>query len=765
MRILSWRLITALVIGVTFVSLVSSWRETRTEKYALRGDLERKAGTLGESLAGTAELYLSQGDRTGLENLVRRFSDREHLVGIGVYEPDGTMLVVTPALIAMVHGVPKVLTRALERDRAESGYAREIFKQYYDLAIPLHGQDRSTIGGILVVYDSSYIRAQILRTWTSVFIRIAIQILVIVALTILIVRWSLTGPILRVAEWVKALRTGQHSPPPVSSEIDFLLPVTREVAPLARSMEQARGAAEAEARLRNAKESEWTAARLAAFVRGKLGEGKLYVVSNREPYVHTHSNNGIVVSAPASGLVAALEPVLCACDGTWVALGSGNADAETVDSSDRLRVPPGEARYTLRRVWLSPEEEAGYYYGFANEGIWPLCHIAHTRPTFRASDWEMYQRVNRKFADVLIEEIAGDEQPLVLVQDYHFTLLPRMLKERLPHARVAIFWHIPWPNPESFEICPWQCQLLDGLLGADLIGFHVRAHCINFLNTVNHALEARIDWEHFTVNRNEHQSHVLPFPISVEMKDTSGQTGSRSAGEERKTALEELRLQTDWIGIGVDRADYTKGIVERFQAVESFLVRYPEYQGRFTFIELAAPTRTQIKRYTDFKSEVEFEATRINARFERGRWKPIVLLLRQHDRDEVQRFYRIADLCMVTSLHDGMNLVAKEYVAAQEKEQGMLILSRFTGASRELRDAMIVNPYDIEATGEAIAQVLRMDAGERSERMRRMRATVKEHNIYWWASSLIGALYELRLGPSGNGNHSERTSVENHVAI
>jgi trehalose 6-phosphate synthase len=577
----------------------------------------------------------------------------------------------------------------------------------------------------------------------------------------LIVRWSLTGPITRVAAWVKALREGEHPPTPSTNEIEFLLPVTREVVPLAASVEQARAAAQTEARLRNAKDSEWTAHRLAAYVRDKLGDGKLYVVSNREPYVHTHSGDGITVSAPASGLVAALEPVLCACDGTWIAYGSGDADAETVDAFDRLRVPPGEKRYSLRRVWLSHEEESGYYYGFANEGIWPLCHNAHTRPIFRAADWEQYQRVNRKFADVLCEEISDQEQCVILIQDYHFALLPRMVKERLPHARVAIFWHIPWPNPESFEICPWECQLLDGLLGADLIGFHVRAHCNNFLHTVDHALEARIDWEHFTVTRNDHQSHVLPFPISVELKrDASEHPGERSVEEERRATLKELNLETTWIGVGVDRVDYTKGIIERFQAVESFLARYPEFQGKFTFIELGAPSRSEIKRYAEFQAEVESEAARINGRFAGGQWKPIVLLLSQHSRHEVQRYYRIAHLCMVTSLHDGMNLVAKEYVAAQQEEQGVLILSRFTGASRELRDAIVVNPYDIEATGEAIVQALRMESSERMERMRRMRAIVKEHNIYWWASSLIGALCELRLGSGENASVSERTPVE-----
>ena len=760
MRILSWRLITALVIGITVISLGSSWYETRTEKQTLRSDLERKAGTLGESLAGTAELYLETGDRTDLDQLVRRFSNREHLAGVAVYGEDGAPLALTPALATVLPNAPKVLLNAIESDRTEGGYTRTVFKQYYLLAIPLHGSGNSLIGGIVVVYDSSYIRAQIFRAWGSVFIRIILQVLVIVAFTVLIVRWSLIGPIMRVAEWVKALRTGQHPPPPSTHEIQFLLPLTREVVPLAASIEQAREAAATEARLRNAKDSEWTAQRLAAYVRDKLG-GKLYVISNREPYVHAHRGQGIAVSAPASGLVAALEPVLCACDGTWIAYGSGDADAETVDASDRLRVPPGEMRYTLRRVWLSHEEESGYYYGFSNEGIWPLCHNAHTRPVFRAADWEQYQRVNRKFANVLAEEISDEEQPVVLIQDYHFALLPRMVKERLPHARVAIFWHIPWPNPESFEICPWQSQLLDGLLGADLIGFHVRAHCNNFLNTVDHALEARIDWEHFTVTRNEHPSHVLPFPISVELKkDPLEHSQVRSVEEERRTALEELGLDTTWIGVGVDRVDYTKGIVERFQAVESFLVRYPEYQGKFTFIELAAPSRSEIKRYAELQEEVECEAARINDRFAGGQWKPIVLLLKQHTRQEVQRFYRIAHLCMVTSLHDGMNLVAKEYAAAQQEEQGVLILSRFTGAARELRDALMVNPYDIQATGEAVAQALRMEAGERMERMRRMRATIREHNIYWWAGSLIGGLCDIRVGSSEIASISDRTTVE-----
>jgi trehalose 6-phosphate synthase len=415
-----------------------------------------------------------------------------------------------------------------------------------------------------------------------------------------------------------------------------------------------------------------------------------------------------------------------------VAEGSGTADKQTVDEHDRLQVPPDDPRYTLRRVWLSAQEEEGYYYGFSNEGLWPLCHMAHTRPIFRASDWEYYNKVNARFADALAKEMANEKHPVVLIQDYHFALLPRMVKERIPHARVAIFWHIPWPNPEAFSICPWQQQLLDGLLGADLIGFHVQAHCNNFLSTVDRVLEAQVDWEHFSVKRRDRWSSVLPFPISVEFLETLDDPANSDSAEERSSLIAELGIEASFLGVGVDRVDYTKGIIERFQ-------------GKFTFIQIGAPTRTHIQRYADFQSEVEAEADRINQRFKHGKWRAIVFLNRQHSHEEVLRYYRAAHLCMVTSLHDGMNLVAKEYVAARQDERGVLILSRFTGAARELRDAIMVNPYDIESTGEAIAQALEMDTREIADRMQRMRKSVKEHNIYWWAGSLIGVLCDLRL--------------------
>jgi trehalose-6-phosphate synthase len=745
MRILSLRLIVALIVGVTLVSLSSSWYQVQAEKDELRRDLERKAETFGESLAANAESYLQSGDKPGLEQMVQRFSNRDHLLGIGVYGLDFSRLIATNNLSAILPGIPPSLKQALSGNRLESTYMRSRFRRLYVLAAPLYAADKSIAGGIVIVYDTGYIRAEIFRVWSRVFIHIAGQVLVIIAITLLIVRWSLSGPLVRASQWMKTLRTGRYATQPTPKDLDFLLPLAREMAPLAESVRQARAAAEIEAKLRNTYESIWTAQRLADHVRTKLDGSNLFVVSNREPYIHNRHGNTITVTVPASGLVTAIEPILYACQGTWVAQGSGNADTETVDGHDRLQVPPDDPRYTLRRVWISGEEEEGYYYGFANEGLWPLCHMAHTRPIFRTPDWEYYNKVNSRFADALADEMANEEHPVVLIQDYHFALLPRMVKERVSHARVAIFWHIPWPNPESFSICPWQKELLDGLLGADLIGFQVQAHCNNFLSTVDRVLEARVDWEHFSVKSKDHWSSVLPFPISVEFLETLDIPAKSDAAEERSALMTELGIEASFLGIGVDRVDYTKGILERFLAVELFLENHPRYQGKFTFIQIGAPTRSHIPRYADFQKEVDAEANRINERFRRGKWRPIVFLNRQHSHEEVRRYYRAAHLCMVTSLHDGMNLVAKEYVAARQDERGVLILSRFTGAARDLRDAIVVNPYDIRSTGEAIAQALEMDVSEIVDRMRRMRRSVKEHNIYWWAGSLIGELCELRL--------------------
>jgi len=761
MRLLSARLIISLVIGITLVSLCTSYYQVFVLQRGMRRDLDHRAEVLGDSLASNVERDLERDAQHTLQKTVQQFANREHLAGLAVYDPQGHPLAVTTTLQPLMESAPPIVLQSLRENRDTRAFLRMGTASIHIYASPLHHDD-TLIGSLAIVHDSGYIHAEGLRIWRETFLSALAHVVLIVFITLLIVRWSIAGPIARTAHWIKALRTGRAMSARIKPlDLDLFRPLAREVATLAESLNTARSAAELEARLRATGESIWTAERLAVHVRSRLEDGRIFVVSNREPYTHVRHGKSIEVSVPASGLVTAIEPVLCACGGTWVAHGSGDADLETVDERDRLLVPPDDPHYTLRRVWMSKEEEEGYYYGFANEGLWPLCHIAHTRPLFRADDWEHYQIVNRKFATALLQEMEGIRNPVVLVQDYHFALLPRMIKQMRPDARVAIFWHIPWPNPEAFGICPWQRELVDGLLGADLVGFHIQAHCTNFLQTVDRIVESRIDWDHSTVQRHEHLTAVLPFPISVELADVQQPASHASAYEERAALFKSLGVEAALMGLGVDRLDYTKGILERFLAVERFLEKYSRYQGVFSFVQIGAPSRTHIKRYHDLQAEVEAEAERINWKFQADRWKPIILLERHHDHHEIAPYYRAADLCLVTSLHDGMNLVAKEFVATRQDERGVLILSCFTGAARELRDALQVNPYDIDQTAEAIRAALEMSAEEKQMRMHRMRKDVREHNVYRWAASLIGEVCDIRLdvGEKGGSKFAAGTSV------
>jgi alpha,alpha-trehalose-phosphate synthase [UDP-forming] len=745
MRLLSARLIVSLIIGVTLVSLSSAYYEVLVQKQSLRRDLQRRAEVLGESLARNVERELDRDSIQALQRTVQRFGNREHLLGLAVYDHQGRLIAITKDLAPLMPTAPPVMSQALNENHGADVFQRLGAASVNIYALPLHRQE-DVRGVLAIVHDAGYIKDQSLRIWRETFLSALAHVFLIVLITLLIVRWSIAGPIARTAQWMRALRTGRASSTRIKvPDMELFRPLAREVATFAETLTTARFAAETEARLREEGQSQWTADRLAVHIRSRLGDGRLFVVSNREPYMHTRRGKFLEVSVPPSGLVTALEPVLCACDGTWIAHGSGDADMEAIDHHNRLRVPPEDPQYTLRRVWLTKEEEEGYYYGFANEGLWPLCHIAHTRPIFRANDWEHYQAVNNKFADAVVEEMEGTINPVVLVQDYHFALLPRLIKQRRSDARVAIFWHIPWPNQEAFGICPWQRELVDGLLGADLIGFHIQSHCNNFLQTADRIVESRIDRERFSVQRHGHLTLVRPFPISVDFAHAGGETAQEPPYVERSALLKALGIDAAFVGVGVDRLDYTKGILERFLAIERFLEKYPRYQGQFTFIQIGAPSRSHIKRYHDLQAEVEAEADRINWRFRLDRWKPIVLLNWQHNHKEIQAYYRAADLCLVTSLHDGMNLVAKEFVAARSDERGVLILSCFTGAARELTDALQVNPYDIDQTAEAIHAALEMEPEEKQLRLQRMRKIVREHNVYHWAGTLIADLCELRL--------------------
>jgi trehalose-6-phosphate synthase len=506
-------------------------------------------------------------------------------------------------------------------------------------------------------------------------------------------------------------------------------PIAKDLRKLVQQMEHERAARDENAVV-------WKPEALREILQRDLAGEEVLIVSNREPYIHVHNEDKIEVKFPASGLVSALEPVMRACSGTWIAHGSGNADKESVGKDDSVAVPPGSPQYRLRRVWLTPEEEKGYYYGFSNEGLWPLSHVAHTRPVFRTEDWEMYKKVNQKFADAVVAESKSDN-PVILVQDYHFALLPRMIRRALPNATVILFWHIPWPNAESFGICPWREEILHGMLGSSILGFHTRFHCNNFIDSVDRYREALIDRESSTVSAGGVSTAVRHYPISIEWPPRWLE-GQEPVREAKRSVREELGVPADLsLGLGVDRLDYTKGILERFRAVERLLELQPEWRGKFSFVQIASPSRSEIEQYKNFERQVREETDRINLRYGTASYRPIILRATHHTPFEVFRYFRAADLCFVGSLHDGMNLVAKEFVSARDDEQGVLVLSQFTGASRELPESLIVNPYDVDQCAAALQIALTMEAREQEERMRSMRNYVKEFNVYRWAGRML----------------------------
>lgn len=593
-------------------------------------------------------------------------------------------------------------------------------------------RDGEAFGKLVLVHDMSFIERRSSDTRKFAIIFFILLGTVISMITVAVAHLSWRGWINGVRGLLRGeLLPASHSRPPP------------EVTPLVGDLRALLHEYHLERQNHRDSAQEWTPERLRELLRGELAGDEVLVVSNREPYIHQQTGNGIEVARPASGLVTAVEAVMRACSGTWIAHGSGNADRAVVDKHDRVPVPPECPEYTLRRVWLSKEEEQGYYYGFANEGLWPLCHIAHVRPVFRSSDWDQYVKVNRRFADAVIAEARTDD-PVVLVQDYHFALLPRMVREALPRATVITFWHIPWPNPESFGICPWREEILAGMLGSTIIGFHTPFHRKNFLETVDRYLETRIESEASTISYGGKLTQVEPYPISIAWPGAAD-VSSESRNECRANIRKALALPADHLlGIGVDRLDYTKGIIERFQAVERMLELNPSMVGRFTFVQIAAPTRSSLDEYQSFEARVRALALRINQRFSNGNYMPILLKAEHHDQYQLNRYYRAADVCMVTSLHDGMNLVAKEFIAARFDEKGVLLLSQFTGAARELHEALIVNPYHIEQSADALYRAITMPEAEQRERMRSMRTLVKDFNVYRWAGHMLLDAARLR---------------------
>lgn len=721
--------------------------QARFEEARLMDDLERKARSVVESMEVSAQHIFLNVDLRSAKRLVESFQKRERMQGCVIYDKDGMVLAITDRIADWSQKERPYLSEIIS-EKTPRG-ALEKFKEYsvYSYILPILDDEGNVLGLVEVIYDTSYMFTLLADSWKRVSL-VLIILLIAIMLVAGLIQWRIfVLPVIRLTEWFQHFQKGEiDALHPVKAR-DELGKLASEVEQVALSLRVARKVVSQTASERLQKEELWTEAKLRDLVQARLGDNALFVVTNREPYMHVPDEAANIVKCvrPASGVVTAIDPIMRACGGTWIAHGSGAADKKFVNSKDKLGVPPKDNRYILKRVWLSKEEEEGYYYGLSNEGLWPLCHMTHTRPIFRESDWMMYEKVNQKFADSILEELPANN-PFVFIQDYHFTLLARMIKEKRPDATIALFWHIPWPNPEVFSTCPYQKNILEGMLACDLIGFHVQSHCNNFLDTANRLLESRVDTEKFSIVRFGKETFIRAFPISIDGFSESGDFQAESAmiGVIR----EEFDLKDKIVAVGVDRIDYTKGLKERILAVDRFLEKNPRYKQKFVFIQLAAPSRTHIKRYHELIGEIDELVEKINWKHSEGGWRPIVYLKRHFSPEEIKPYYVLADIGIVSSLHDGMNLVAKEYVASKRDVSGVLILSRFTGAARELVDAILINPYSIEEFADAIKLAMEMPVDEKKRRMENMRRIVAENNVYKWAGSIIADLTALKKHPA-----------------
>lgn len=684
-------------------------------------DLDMRSKTMINTMEGPLAELLASNSKGKILSYFTRILQDERLYALGFCDLDHQLLYETQAY-------PQDVTCKDTLNLASNSSTVRSFSSgplhITSASIELNG---NRLGRLLLIHDMSFIQQRSSDTKWYVFYLFAGLTAVISLVTVLVAHFSWK-------EWVAGVRAmlkGER----------LLTPLTHdqhapEVRPLAKDLRSLVQALESDRRMRDESQISWTPGSLKTILHEQLAGDQVLIVSNRQPYTHYWQDQNIVVQVPASGLVSALEPVMRACSGIWVAHGNGSADRNVVDKRDHIAVPPSHPSYEIRRVWLTGEEEAGYYYGFANEGLWPLCHIAHVRPTFRSSDWKHYVAINERFSQAVYEEATTDN-PVVLVQDYHFALLPKLIRDKLPTATIIMFWHIPWPNAESFGICPWREEILEGLLGSSILGFHTRVHCNNFIDSVDRLLEARIDRNSSTVSYGGKMTAVNPYPISIEWP-LQWLHGQRSVPECRTKLREAYGMTSDrLVGLGVERLDYTKGILERFMAVERLLELQPEWIGKFTFVQIAAPSRSMIEQYHHFTDQVSALAEQINKRFGRDGYEPICLRIQHHEAFQVCECYRGADLCVVSSLHDGMNLVAKEFVGARDDEQGVLILSQFTGAARELTEAVVINPYDIDQFAAALHLGLTMPKVEQRARMQSMRGLIQEFNVYRWAGRML----------------------------
>jgi len=716
--------------------------QARFEEERLMDDLKKKAKAVNESMEFSARHIFLDNDLKAANRLVESFQRRERMQGCVIYDKDGNIMAITERISGWKDKDKPYLNDVLSGKFPRGSL--EKFKEYsvYSYILPVADDEGNIIGATEVIYDTSYVFTVLTQLWKGISASLILLLIFIVVIVLLIQRQIFILPVKRLTEWFHHFQRGEIDAMHPIKDKEELGKLASEVEEVALSLRVARNIAYDKASERVKKEELWTESKLRDVIQARVGENSLFVVSNREPYMHIidEVTGATRCVRPASGVVTAIDPIMKACGGIWIAHGSGEADRKFVNSKNKLGVPPENNRYILKRIWLTKSEEEGYYYGFSNEGLWPLCHITHARPIFRESDWKMYKKVNQKFADSILEELPK-KPSFLFIQDYHFTLLPRMIKEKRPDVTIALFWHIPWPNPESFSICPYQDEILSGMLACDMIGFHVQYHCNNFLETANRLLESRVDTEKFSIVRGGNETFIRAFPISV---DVPSDAAAMPQNEEIEKIRKEFNLEGKIVAIGVDRIDYTKGIIERILAIDRFLEKYPEYRDKFVFIQLAAPSRTHIKRYHDLMGEIDELVEKKNWKYSDGEWRPIVYLKRHFSPEEIMPYYLLADMCIVSSLHDGMNLVAKEYVASRKDSAGVLMLSKFTGAARELTDAVQINPYSIEEFADSIKFAIEIPYDDKKRRMENMQAAVRQNNIYRWAGNIITELMSLK---------------------
>ncbi len=722
--ILRYGVIALLVIAVA-VLLVSPFAGSLVERWSWR-DTDMRSSLVFNSVRDELTDLLDRHAAAQIHDLFAQISLDDRLLAVGFCDRNNELVYKSSMM-------PPAFSCKTTARSGKAAVSTLIFDGHRLMVAAFRIQGRTEAGRLVILHDLAFAerRAAKAQAWTvAALLGVALFGMALASITSLIIgrRWLRS-----VRQAIEDIKLGRLTLIGGATET----PLAGEVRQVLRDMvEETRQASDGP-------HVEWNPEVLSRVLANELPGAEIIVVSNRQPYIHNRAADEIALQVPASGLVAALEPVMKACGGTWVAHGNGTADREAVDASDRIAVPPDSPKYVLRRVWLSDEEQDGYYYGFANEGLWPLCHLAFVRPTFREADWAQYKLVNERFAAAVAAE-TKQSSPIILVQDYHFALLPKFLRKLLPDATIVTFWHIPWPNAETFGICPWKEEIIAGLLSSSVIGFHTQFHCNNFLDTVDRFVESRIDREVSSVTYQGDEAFIRSYPISIEWPPAA-LARQKSVAECRAAVRGRFGFADDvLLGVGVERFDYTKGILDRLRAVDAFITRCPHWKGRFAFAQCVAPTRSRLASYRNLQAEAIALADEINARHGDETWRPILLTIRHYEADEIFELFRAADVCIVSSLHDGMNLVAKEFVAARDDQEGVLVLSTFAGASRELSEALIVNPYDADGMAGAIEQALRMPKPEQRERMRLMRDMVRIHNVYRWAGKMLLDAAQIR---------------------